>query len=103
MTDRRVNIRQKEMGERIDEMFDEACTWQKRLSEVPKNFSGIPTKEFLATYRLKRKVGVYASERYFQDYRTAQVFEQSNPKGFKVSDTHYKRWLQKESYTPFDT
>jgi hypothetical protein len=103
MGERRQNIRQVEMGERMDELFNLACEGQKDLMErQEEHYRGIPREIFLAKYRIGTKVGVYASERYFRDYKTIGTFidgEEIVGIGltFKVAEKPYQIWL-KENY-----
>lgn len=100
------------MKERMDEMFDFACTYQKDvLAQIKKakkaKFVGINKEHFMATYRLQFGVGKYASERYYQDYKEAYIFIETKtdiltgkPR-FKVNEDHYEKWQKDSTYTPF--
>ena len=74
----RRNIRQIEMEQRMTELIQFAYHLiMKSLDDNPKeNPYGkpIPTEWFLAKYRVKYKVGVYASLRYFKDFKTIDYF-----------------------------
>ena len=102
MGERKQNIRQIEMGERMDEMINLACAFQKDLMErQEEHYKGIPKEYFLAKYRTENKVGPYASERYFKDYQTIGTFikgkEIVKEPTFKVAEKPYQIWL-KENY-----
>ena len=101
------------MGERMAEMI--RFVQQQimiRLNDNPKQNpyeKPIETKEFLADYRVRYKVGLYASLRYFEDFKTIGYFHvegeeflinyekiRFNPYGIKFPEPNKKQQLKEK-------
>lgn len=78
---KRQNVRQQELRERLREMLLQAKNWVEKFGYN----ADFEVEQFLAEYRVFYAVGIYASQRYFNDFATNNVFSKHvSGKTFKV-------------------